>query len=463
MTTKNTELAEIQSLAAMAETAKSTRLTPAQETEAVGFAKVCLLAGKAAIASAVESILNLPWIVGVTAITETWPELKATSRKNLLGDLAAAQTEQGRRFRLSLARGLLANDAPAALKLIAATSAEMTATENGQPSLKDAQILSNVLIGKGKPWLLRLPLADFKKSEAETLIRCVVVACFPGQCPPLTQLSVIKWIAQAGQLATLPEPLMESITKAIKRWHPKMRAQLKADVLELPPAIEETLNAAPPQPERANAQQERTTVQEDRGGEQPGRAPAQERREPARQEKRQEQQPRSQSQRPPKGGHGGFDLNATLRQIEAHVQSLRSELNQANARLSQQPDQPRGRGRDRERRRPEPTESDPVEIEALQRHNQQLEETIKELRLQLEDLAADHEDIAASMDAHSETPISNEAEQLRALLGIKLKEVHGEFEKLAKEPPDEVFREHYRLLLEDVFNELAKQGVEFKG
>ena len=63
------------------------------------------------------------------------------------------------------------------------------------------------------------------------------------------------------------------------------------------------------------------------------------------------------------------------------------------------------------------------------------------------------------MGAHTETPSAGEKEQFKALLGIKLRANHAEFEKLAREPVDEVFREHYRLLLEDVFNVLEKQGV----
>ena len=82
MTTKHTESDKSQPLAKLVETAKSTRLTPDQESEAVGLAKASLVAGKAAIATAVESMMSLPWIIGVTAIVESWPELKTASRKN---------------------------------------------------------------------------------------------------------------------------------------------------------------------------------------------------------------------------------------------------------------------------------------------------------------------------------------------------------------------------------------------
>jgi hypothetical protein len=438
MTTKNTELDKNQALADLVETAKSTRLSPAQESEAVGLAKASLLAGKAAIAKAVQSMTSLPWIIGVTAIVESWPELKAASRRNLLSDLSATQTEQGRRFRLSLARGMLSHDAPLALKLIAAVCVEMTSSENGLPSQKDSQIFSNVVIGKGKPWLLRLPIAEFKNTDAEAIIRCVIISCFPGQCPPLTQLSVIRWIAPGGRLATLPEALLESIGKAVMRWHPKMQSQLKADVPELPPAIDQALKAPAETHPRPRLPQERAGSPPPVKTRQPSPTPA------------------------AKPAQPGFDLATTLRQIEAHVHSLRSELNRAKAELAQKPESLRRHGRDQGKRRPEPLESDPVEIESLQRHNLQLEETVDELRRQLEDLAADHEDIATSMGAHTEAPPVGEKEQFKVLLGIKLRADHVEFEKLAKEPPDEVFREHYRLLLENVFKVLENLGVMFK-
>jgi hypothetical protein len=66
------------------------------------------------------------------------------------------------------------------------------------------------------------------------------------------------------------------------------------------------------------------------------------------------------------------------------------------------------------------------------------------------------------MGAHDETPLTDGKEQFKALLGIKLQTEFADFQKLSKEPPDEVLREHYRLLLEDVFNALQKQGIEFR-
>ena len=403
MTTENVEPNQTEPIVTPVETsAKPVRLTPEQEIEAIQLLKTSLAGGKAGIATAVESILNHPWIVGVEAVTQSWPEMKVTARRHLLTGLASHQTEQGRRFRMSLGRGLLTQDAATALKLIEAVCTEMLASENGDPSLKDRQIFANVLIGKGKPWLLHLPLADLKPAGADKIIQCALATCFPGQCPPLTQLSVLRWIGATGRLAKLSEASIESIAKAVKRWHPKLQGELKKDIPELPAAIETALT---PPPQR-------------------------------------------------------FDLVSTLRQIEAHVNALKSELNQAKSEPRQQRSDPRKQGRRDDRAQtPEPTSG---QFEELQRHNLQLEETITDLRQRMEDMAADHEDIATSMRAHDETPLTDEKEQFKALIGIKLRTNYAEFKELAKEPQDAIYKEPFRLLLEDVFQILESHGIVLK-
>lgn len=440
MTTEISDQNKTEALSKLVETAKSTRLSPAEETESAGLLKELLLSGKTGIASAVESITNLPWSSGVDAITQAWPELKATSRKLLITGLAAQNTEQGRRFRLSLGRGILNHDTATALKLIEAVCTEMKSAENGEPSQKDRQIFANVLIGKGRPWLLHLPITDLKPAAADKIVYCAVATCFPGQCPPLTQLSVLRWIAAAGRLAKQPTPLLETIAKAVGRWHPKLKAELKKDIPELPAPIEESLKAAPVQEQKIAL------------------LAAEKPEPPRRVEHVRKQEPHT----PTKPATAGFDLVSTLRQIEAHVNSLKSELNQAKTELRQLRDQPNRHGRDRSRKpmqTPEPTEG---QVEEIQRHNRQLEETITELRQRLEDLTSNHEDIATSMHAHDETPLDDAKEQFKALLGIKLRGDYAEFKTLAGEPVDEVYREPFRLLLNDVFEILENLGVVLK-
>ena len=416
-------------LAQLATNATTSKLSPDQEKKAALLAKECLLSGKAGMAAAIEPMIALPWVVGVTAITEAWPELKPTARKQLLAMIGEQKSDHGKRFRLSLSRGLFAADAAASMKLAAEISAEMSSDEGVLLTPKDRQIFGNVFIGKAKPWLLNINLAEMKPAEANAIIRCAVAVCFPSQCPPLTQQSILAWIASAGYLEKLNTASTEAIVKAVKRWHPKMKQQLQSAIPELPAPIAEALSAAP------------TPHQE---------PPRQKQPEP----QRREQQPSSRPAQP------SFDLGAALRQIEALVQSLRSELNHAKSESRRrEPSSPRGRSRRDESAAP--FAGGNADLEELQNHNRQLTETVAELRAQLEDLASHHEDVAVSMGAHGENPNGDAKEQFKSLLGIKLQKDYADFKTLSLEPMDEVFREPYRLLLEDVFETLTEHGIKF--
>ena len=57
---------------------------------------------------------------------------------------------------------------------------------------------------------------------------------------------------------------------------------------------------------------------------------------------------------------------------------------------------------------------------------------------------------------------TDEREQFKALLGIKLRVNFAEFKELAKEPQDQIYKEPFRLLLEDVFQILESHGVPLK-
>jgi hypothetical protein len=434
MTTKKNDHKE--ALGKWIETAKSARLTREQEAEAAGLLKETLLGGKTGIATAVEAILNLPWNVAVDAVVAAWPELKAAARKQFTTGLAAPQNESSRRLRLSLGRGLLPVDAGAALKLIEAVCIEMNAASEEGPTPKDRQNFFNVLIGKNKPWLQNLPVGELKASASAVIFHGAIAACFPGPCPPFSQLAALRWIASVAPLEKLPAASLDAIAKGVARWNPKMQAELRAAIPDIPQAIEAALkspskkepSAPDGKPREANPEKQK----------QPEAKP-----------------PRSHNPPPP-----GFDLAGSLRQIEAHVHLLRNELNQAKSELRKQREQ--SAGRDRRKNPVESAPPPPEEFEALQRVNRQLEETILGLRQQLEDLKTDHEDIAASMNAHGDSPLTDAKEQFKALLGIKLRPDFTEFEALAKEPPDEVFREHYRLLLDSVFKILETQGVVLK-
>lgn len=495
----------LETLHALVEAAKTARLAPDQEDAAVQCIKDLLVLGRASIAEAVQAMLALQWNVGVAAVTGLWPDMKPLGRKALLTTLAAQKSDSGKRLRLSIARGIFPQDAGIAAQMAAGVCEEMRA--EGQLTGRDRMIFSNVFIGKGKPWLLHFSLAEWQPEQADALLACAVDTCFGAPCAPFTQIGLLKWIAEAGRLATLPEETLGAIAKVVKRWTPRFRKELRAAVAELPeplaeaaaaPAAEavesagaEPGDAAPAaeasEEERQEAPAEAGAPSEEAGNEEdsreadseekrPGETRAQyppyvSRTQPAPGAQQQPQQAAQPQARPSRRGggaaEGAFDLTQALRQIEGHVAGLRRELREAQTALrhQQREDRPSQRGRgDRRGFQENAGTLSPEEIEELRRHNAQLEETTAELRRQLEDLANDHEDHATAMGAHGgEAAPESEAAQLKALLGIKLRELFAEFQTLRAEPADDVLRQHYGDMLAEVFEVLAKQGVPLAG
>ena len=156
------------------------------------------------------------------------------------------------------------------------------------------------------------------------------------------------------------------------------------------------------------------------------------------------------------GNNGGrFDLSTALRQIEQHVQGLRSELVAA---------QSKPRVRDEERRSSRVDKVGPLidgapTPEELARLNLQLEARNLELQTQITELRQYSEDVAASSGAISGQPVEDLAVQLRALLGLKLQEDYADFLALEKESNDLVVQQHYKGLIRHVFEMLVQLGV----
>lgn len=476
----------LEALHGLVDLAKAGRLTPAQEDEAAARIKEMLAFGRTAISEAVEAMLSLQWNVGVSAIVSHWPELKPLVRKALLIALAQQKTNGAKRLRLSLARGIFAQDPEAAAKMTAEVCEEMRA--EGPITGKDRMIFSNVLIGKGKPWLLHFPLAEWKPEQADAVLACAVDTCFGAPCAPFTQINLLQWAAEAGRLATLPEAMLAVVVKTVERWTPRFRKELKNAVAELPGPLADAV-AAPVSGQRRAEKTEDAPPPErtqDRQLEPPENdpTPSAEREEMEDAEQRpapaqyppyvshtqpSSPPPQQQQSRPTRRGanvstgESAFDLTQALRQIEAHVTGLRRELRDAQTSLrnQQREERPAARGRsDRRGYRETAEPASSAELEELRRHNSQLEETATELRRQLEDLANDHEDHATAMGAHGGEPApENEAEKLKALLGIKLRDLFAEFQTLRTEPADDVLRQHYGDMLAEVFEVLAKQDV----
>ncbi len=429
-TRKDADPAALERLKSLSESAQGNRLAPAEEDEAAKLLSEILTTGKAGTTTVAELAPSLPWSVAVKGVVEGWPELKPLARKQFIAALEAQNSENGRRCRLSLARALSGHDAEAAARLAGAVCAEMR-SENGTVALRDRQTFFNVFIGKGKPWLTHFAvLQDWKDEDATALVDCAVQTCFLGSCAPFTQLALARWIASVGHFEKLSPASLEAIGKAAKRWVPKLKRELAEAVPELPPVLAEAL-----QPPSA-------PVEEPAAVERPAR------REPRKPE------PRAPAQRT----EGRFDLRQTLRQIEAHVDSLTRELQQAKS-ADRRDDFDRSRRRSRSARQDgEPGTITSEEQEALQRHNQRLEERLAELQHQLEEITSHHEDVAASRMAAGEA--ADPGAELKALLGLKLRGDFEEFQALRGESATEVLRQHYREMLDHVFTILQGEGVE---
>ncbi len=234
-------------LLALAYAAKAARLSPADEEHAVTLLKERLTGGRAGITAAVPAMTDgLPWVVAVNAVSAVWEGLSAVMRRHLLAAIAKTETEPARRLRLSLARGIFKIDPPAGLKLASQAAAGLKDPENGALSGKHRQYFFNVFIGKGKPWLLQLPLGDLKAGDADALVHAAIESF--SFCPPFSQLTILRWVHGAGRLKKVGESDLAAIVKSVSRWNVKLQRQLKAEIPELPAAVEAALKPEASQP-----------------------------------------------------------------------------------------------------------------------------------------------------------------------------------------------------------------------
>ena len=478
-------------LGQLAEAASRARLSATDEERLVTVLKEALLGGRAGVARAVEILPMLPWIVGVRGVEQVWPELTGGFRTQLLSGLAKEETDAARRMRLSLARALFKFDVPVALKVALGVLKDLRDKDTGGLTQKNAQIISNVFIGRGKPWLAQLPLADLKPAEVDLLVQSAVLAVFSVSHPPVTQLGVVKWAQEAGRLDKLPDPALAALLAGVSRWTAKWQNALRKEVADLPETITACLKPAPPAGEEEASRPDDSAVstgqasgaddgededEDDDDDEEETERPARKERpvyEPRPQRSPQGEEPREreregQKERPvytprnaggPGGGTAaggrGFNLNETLKGIEAHVQALRNELAAAQAKARQKDD-------DRRPRRAEKVgpiiEGEPTP-EELARLNVQLEGRNAELQARIEDLTQHSEDLAVSVGAVTGEPIHDAAAQLRTLLALKLREHYADFLALEKDANDIVVRQHYPTIMRQVFEVLRDAQI----
>lgn len=380
--------------------------------------KDALSADPPQLETAVDDVLSLPWTTGVRAVGDCWQGMSLDARRDFIDALGAQDSDPARRIRLSLARGLSAQDPRSAGKLIAGVCTSMESAEGGLRP-KDRKTFAGVLFGSGKPWLLHLPLSEWEAGELGPVLRCTLAVS--QHSPAFAQLWIFRWIADAGKLGELPEEQIRDLAKSVKRWHPKLQKELKAAVPELPAPIAEVLvQQAETRPEPAEA------------------APAVEPRSFARPERPAARRaaPAARAGTAP----SGFDLSRSLREIEAYVAQLQTELQQARAAARA----PSSRGSVR-------PAGDTEETETLRRHNARLEETVQELQSQLEELASDHQDRAAASGE------AGEVQQFKTLLGLKLAEDFADYKALCTEA--EVVRRHPADVLVHVVEVLQAEGI----
>ena len=517
---------ETDALIALAHAAKAARLAPAEEERAAALLKEQLTGGKAGITASIRPMLEgLPWIVCVNAVSAVWEQLSAPMRRHLLGSIAKDEGESARRLRLSLARAVFKLEPAAGLKLAAAAAADLKHPETGALTPRYRQFFFNVFIGKGKPWLLQLPLGELKAAEADALAHCAI-ECFPF-CPPISQLSILRWVDGAGRLKKASATDLDIASKAVARWNTKLQRQLKKEIAELPAALEGVLKPEAlkdePEPTPAAGQEAKRTesrkaprapaaAAKDSGEsgqesdhEAPEPAPeespapetpapleelvipsraerlakkeeaklskkhpesrkseAPEERRPERREERSEQRAERREERLERAEKAARPFD-----LKETLRAVESHVAALRSELEQSKTQLRRQEQEGKRgsrsTRSAAETPPPAEVEALIRHNARLEATVTDLRQQLDDLASHHESVAESCLLHTGEPLPEGAtEQLKALLAIKLAESYETYEAMRLEPLDRVFRLDYRDLLGSVFDVLLDVGVRLK-
>jgi hypothetical protein len=474
-------------LTQLAEASQRARLAPAEEERMGQLLKDALQGGRAGVARAVEALPKVPWIVGVRAVEAVWPDLTAGFRTQLVSGLAKDESDASRRIRLSLARAFFKIDMPTGLKVAAGVVRELRDTETGLITPKQAQIFANVFVGRGKPWLAQLSLAEMKPADGDALAHCAVLAVFTLPHPPVTQLGVLKWVAEQGRLGKLDASALEVMKKGLSRWSAKWQSALRKEVDGLP---EEIIASLKPLPGTAPEAGEESATGSGEGAEGETAAAGEgaegaeedideeededdddedEEEEDGEEEKSRKARPvyeprpqKPQAERPvytPRNSGGGapknFNINESLRNIDAYVQSLRNDLSAAQAKL---------RSRD-DRRRPEKigaiVEGEPT-VEELARLNLQLEARNSELQDRIKELTQHAEDVAVSTGALTGQPVDDGALQLRTLLALKLQEDFADFHALESETNDQVVQQHYKTLLRHVFEVLQQLDVPLK-
>ena len=505
-------------LAALSQNGNTNRLSPADEDKATRLMRVCLLEGGDGISAALAAMPLLPWILGVRAIESAWQELPAEARATVLDGLTTMDTDNGYRLRLSMARSLARVELGEAVKVAAATCRSMWDAQSGSLKAEHSKLIGNVFIGRGKPWVLQLNLAELPAEDASAILSAVVFSTFNVNNAPITQLSVLRYAG--SRIASLHENLIGMVARAVGRWNGKWQSALKKEVADLPEAILSVLKAdRAPEPRQKSGEESAGAAAEEvetplpaeleeklrlaaesedpaaveavnqeiaawREAEKIARLEAldaeddeddedededEEEAEPASEEgggrrRRGRNDRNDRKERPAyvtrdqeRGGQSGFNLSATLKQLESYVAGLRSDLASAQTRLRRA----EGEG-GKVRREDKPVLShDEANLspDELKRLVIQLEGRVAELQSRVEELTSDSEARALAMAAGTTEAAPDAVTQLRTLLALKLQEDYADFLTLQKESPDAIVQQHYRGLINHVFDVLRGEQI----
>ncbi len=445
----------IDELRTIIENSRNGRLSPADEQKGAALFKELVMSGGKALSGALELLGDLPWFVPVNGALEAWPQLSPIKQRNFLAALRPLESDASRRMRLSIARGLHKIDASSALRLIVATLQTLR-TENGLES-KDRQIFFSVLIGKNKPWLLQLDLKSLKPSEAQ-LLALTAIECSTGANPP-SIIAVIEWAKPFQPLNTIPEPVQQELAKTFGKWSSRWQKQLT--VQDLPPILSELIQAKlakdPNQlPDQRTVPVARSHAQEPvqhprqharhSQAHQPGKSPSL-----AINPNQSEKSYRQKPEKPlPNNLRPIPDLSDLLKEVEAHFNYLREELQTAKNQLRQL----HLPAKQVDTHSPETGK----EVGKLREENARLTETVKVLRETLNDLASQNFDQAVSRKADTEAPVTDPVEQYKALLTLRLREQIVNFQTLNREN----HTDGIPLLLDNILRTLQESGIDLE-
>ncbi len=232
---------EERSLAELAEAGSKGRLSNAAEERATTQMKDGLLEGGEAFLGALDAMPKLPWILAVRAVEQAWPLLVPEARPFLLDGLARMEGLHSARLRLSVSRALMRLDLPVAVKIAASVCTGFVNPADGSLTPDQSKLVGNVFIGRGKPWVLQLPLESLDDAESTAIVSALVFSVFNVNNPPITQLSILRY--GAARLGSMHPNLQEMVAKNVARWNGKWQTALRRDCPVLPEGIASVLKA----------------------------------------------------------------------------------------------------------------------------------------------------------------------------------------------------------------------------